>query len=623
MWHRDNDRFRTFTRRAAILGGGKAVLLSTLAARMYYLQVTESDKYAMLADENRISMRLLAPPRGTILDRFGRPLAVNTQNYRLLIVREQTPSMTATLDALAQIVELTEEDRQRVLKDARRRRSFVPVTVRDNLSWEEVARIEVNAPDLPGVAIDTGLSRSYPDGPEAAHVLGYVAAVSERELTGDPLLELPDFRVGKSGLEKVYDLDLRGRAGNSQVEVNAVGRVIRELSRQEGAPGRDLLMTVDMDLQRYATERLDGTISAAAVVMDVHNGDVLSMASYPSFDPNVFTMGITRKEWRGLINNPRTPLINKAVSGVYAPGSTFKMVVALAALEAGVITPAHTVFCPGYFDLGDSRFHCWKITGHGSVDMHEAIKQSCDVWFYETSLRVGIDRIAAMARRFGMGDETGIDLSGEKGGTIPTKAWKLTAIGRRWQKGETVVAAIGQGYVLASPLQLAVMTARIASGQAVTPRLTRRIDAAGGLENPEFPPLGIDRDGLARIRRAMAAVSNEHGGTAYSARIPIAGLELAGKTGTAQVKRITMRERRDGTKDRAKPWEERDHALFVAFAPVDKPRYACAVVVEHGGSGSRAAAPIARDLLIKAQQLNSARPPAAMAVFTAGRDREV
>ena len=617
---RDQERQKVLTRRALMLGAGQLGLVGALAGRLYYLQVVQADRYRVLADDNRISIRLLPPPRGEIVDRLGVPLAINEKNYRVVIVREQSGNVPVTLERLGRIIDLPEREVRRVLRDMRRKRAFVPITVRENLSWEEVSRVEVSAPDLPGISIEVGLTRFYPYAEQAAHVLGYVAAVSESELTGDPLLELPDFRIGKNGIEKVHDQHLRGKAGTSQVEVNALGRVIRELSREEGQPGRRIEITLDMELQRFAMNRL-GEESAAAVIMDVHNGDVLALASTPGFNPNAFNRGLTPNEWEELISNERGPLTNKAIAGQYAPGSTFKMVVALAALETGVISPGQRVFCPGHLELGDTRFHCWKRPGHGHMDMHDAIKHSCDVYFYEVSKRLGIARIAAMAERLGLGQTLGFDLPGERPGLIPTREWKQARMGKPWHQGETLIAGIGQGYILTTPLQLAVMTARLVNGGiAVTPHLTRHLPGQGGLQTVAlpgalpgseggFPSLGIAQEHLRLVHTAMAAVTNDpNGGTAYRARIAEAGMEMGGKTGTAQVRRITMAERLTGVrKNEDLPWRHRDHALFVGYAPVNAPRYCCAVIVEHGGGGSAVAAPIARDLLIETQRRDPAQ----------------
>lgn len=608
--YRDRSRYKMFTRRALMLSGGQAVLLSALATRMYYLQVIESARYQVLAEENRINLRLLLPSRGRIVDRFGVELAVNEQSYRVVIVSEQTKDVEETLDKLGAIISLSDYERRRVRHEIKRRRGFFPITVRENLVWEEVAKIEVNAPDLPGVMIDVGQSRRYPHAAAAAHLLGYVAAVSEAELTGEPLLALPEFRVGKDGIEKVHDLRLRGKAGASEVEVNAIGRAIRELARREGQPGDEVVLSIDMALQKFAYDRL-GDESASVVVMDVHSGEVLALVSTPSFDPNAFTKGITTAYWRELTANLRAPLTNKAVTGQYAPGSAIKMVVALAALEGGILTPDHKVFCKGYIQLGNARFHCWKKHGHGHTDMYKGIQQSCDVFFYDVARRTGVDRIAAMAERFGLGQLLDIGLPGERRGLIPTRDWKLANKGVPWQLGETLIAGIGQGFVLSTPLQLAVMVARLANGgRAVKPTLVRSVRRAGevetadtGAEPPDFPEIKIGKASLEFITGAMNAVTNTPRGTAYRARIKEPGMAMAGKTGTSQVRRISMSERQSGLiKNKQKPWIERDHAVFVGFAPVHDPRYAVAVVVEHGGGGSKVAAPIARDVLLETQR---------------------
>lgn len=610
--NRDNDRIRLFNRRAVVLGGGQSLLVSALVGRMYYLQVIEADRYRMLAEENRINLRLLPPPRGRVLDRFGEPLAVNRQNFRVLIVSEQTRDLAATLDALADVIDLSEYDRDRVQKEVRRRRSFVPITVRENLDWEEMARIQVNAPDLPGVIVDEGLTRHYPQTQTAAHVLGYVSSVDEDDLTGDPLLQLPGFRIGKAGMEQKFDLALRGAGGTSQVEVNAVGRVIRELERKEGEAGTDLMLTLDERLQRYTSERL-GAESAASVVMDIHTGEVLVMASTPSYDPNAFNRGLTQREWNALSGDPRAPMTNKAISGQYSPGSTFKIIVALAALEQGAITPEQTVSCKGYTDLGNRRVHCWEKRGHGAMDMVQAIAQSCDVYFYEVAGRVGVDRIAEMANRLGLGSSTGVGLAGERAGLIPTEAWKRATLGETWQKGDTFNVGIGQGHVLTTPLQLAVMTARLSTGLAVEPVLTRQvmIEETVVQRPPQaFAALNLDPAHIAVARQGMFEVLNGPRGTARASKLKLKDVQMSGKTGTIQVKRITMAEREAGLPDSDDvPWNERTHALFVAYAPEDNPRYALSVIIEHGGGGASVAAPIARDIMTEVLKLDPSRKP--------------
>ena len=603
MLSRDAERQRVFSRRAAILAGGKFALLSTLIGRMYYLQVVESDRFQMLAEENRINLRLLAPSRGQIVDRFGVPLAVNQQNYQVLVKSENTPDIGETLNRLGQLLPLSADERARILEEVSRKRKFVPVLVREFLDWEDVARIEVNAPDLPGVIIDVGDRRFYPQGEVASHILGYVGAAAAKHQTGDPLLELPGFRIGRSGVERTFDLALRGRAGSSQLEVNALGRVIRELGRREGQSGQTLVLTFDSVLQQSAMKALDGQ-TGSVVVLDVNTGATMVQASTPSFDPNNFTNGLSEREWRTLADDERAPLRNKAIAGEYAPGSTFKMMVALAALKAGVIDSDTSFFCSGSIILGDGKLHCWKRHGHGHTSLNKGIAQSCDVYFYEVSRRVGIDRIAEMAKRFGLGQKLDLDIPGSRPGMIPTKAWKRAIIGQPWVLGETLVSAIGQGFVLATPLQLATMTARLANGgKAVTPFIARDVmadDKLSGRPEVPVPDMGINQHHLKLVVNAMGLVTNTRRGTAYRARIMVPGMAMAGKTGTSQVRRITRAERAAGIiKNHQLPWKRRDHALFVGFAPVEAPRYAVAVVVEHGGGGSSVAAPIARDIMVE------------------------
>ena len=611
--HRDGDRYKSFSRRTVFLIGSKLALLGSLIGRMYYLQIVEANKYRTLSDENRINLKLLAPPRGRIVDRFGHPMAVNQQNYRVMLIPENTEDVSRSLSLLARIINLNGHERQKVLREVKRRRRFLPVIIRENLLWEDVARIEVNAPELPGIIIDVGESRFYPDGVHSVSVLGYVASVSEKDLTGDPVLELPGFRIGKAGMEKVLDLELRGKSGTSQVEVNAFGREIRELRRLEGSRGAEIYLTIDMELQKFVAKRL-GEEAAAAVVLDVHTGEVLSLISTPSFDPNAFNRGLTQTEWKALTSDPRTPLNNRSIAGQYSPGSTFKMVVALAALEKGIVTPKTRFLCSGKMELGDATFHCWKEKGHGAVNLLRAITQSCDIYFYEIAKRTGINRISAMAKRLGMGEILGIELAGERRGLMPTRAWKRKAKGVSWQQGETLLAGIGQGFLLTTPLQLAIMAARLVNGgKAVTPHLTNsdlpfNSRQTANKDKPQFKDIGLHPPHLDLMRRAMAAVTNSPYGTAYRARISEPGFEMGGKTGTVQVRRISKAERELGVKkNKELEWHERDHALFVGYAPVQAPRYSVSVVVEHGGGGSSTAAPIARDILLKVQRRDPSR----------------
>ncbi|HWI26879.1 MAG TPA: penicillin-binding protein 2 [Stellaceae bacterium] len=610
---RENNRTKLLTRRALLLGGAQVALLATLAGRMYYLQVVQADRYSMLADENRINIRLVAPPRGRIVDRFGVALADNEPTYQVVLVAEQAGDIPSTLDAVGTLIPVSDTDRKRVLRDIHRKHSFVPVMIRENLSWDEMARIEVNTLELPGVSIEEGLTRHYPLGQNASHVLGYVAAVSEKELTGDdPLLELPGFKIGKNGIEKEYDLELRGSAGTMQVEVNAYGRVVRELTRENGIAGTEIVLSLDAALQDLAAKRCTDELSGSCVLLDAWTGEVLAMASSPGYDPAAFSSGLTQAMWHQLTTDPYDPLVDKAIAGVYAPGSTFKPLVAMTGLESGAITPETTFFCPGFFHLGNTVFHCWKHGGHGTLSVREAIKQSCDVFFYNVADILGIDRIAAMAHNFGLGEKLDIDIPGEKSGLIPTRAWKKATTGISWQRGDTVSCGIGQSYVSVTPLQLATYAARLVTGRMVVPRLTRGAGimtpagAAKGID-PKFAPLNFNQKHVDVVLNGMFGVVNEPHGTAYHARIEDPQYLMGGKTGTAQVRHITQAEREHGLrKIQDVPWKERDHALFISFAPVSAPRYACAVVVEHGGKtmgeGGAAAAPIARDVLLEAQK---------------------
>lgn len=603
------------TRRAAVLAGGQVALVATLAGRLYQLQVFDRDRYRVMADENRINLRLLVPPRGRIVDRFGVSLADNRQNYRVVLVSEQTNNIEGTVNAIAGLIDVSDADRKRVMRDVKRKHAFVPVVVRSNLTWDEVTRIEVAIPELPGVSIEQGLIRFYPYGQTAAHVLGYVAAVSEKELTGDPLLELPDFRIGKAGIEKSEDVALRGTAGTSQIEVNAYGRVVREIGRNDGQPGQDIVLALDAALQDFVTKRCNSEQSVSCVLLDAVTGDVLALVSSPSYDPMLFSAGLTQAMWQDLSTDPRNPLSDKAIGGLYPPGSTFKPIVALAALEGGAITQDTAITCPGYLELGDATFHCWQKGGHGTLRLHDAIKHSCDVFFYETARRAGIDRIAAMAHRFGFGNALGFDIPGERAGLIPDRDWKLATTGVAWQQGETLNAGIGQGSVLATPLQVATMAARLVTGRAIVPHLVRTqglLPAGGDRKIANFPAMGLSARALSAVIDGMSAVVNEEGGTAYAARIKEAGLAMGGKSGTSQVRHISQYERDHGLlKAEDVPWKDRDHALFVGFAPVGSPRYICVAVVEHGGveggGGSAVAAPIVRDVLLEAQKRDPAR----------------
>ena len=600
---RDSDESaRAINRRSLLMGGCMAATMAVLGARMRFLGVEQADQYQLLAEENRINIQLIPPARGLILDRNGKLIAGNEQNYRVVITKEGAGDVQTVLNRLSHLIPMTKSDMARVLRELDRNSAFVPIPVADRLSWEDLSRVALNTPALPGVTPDVGLSRVYPRDTDFAHVLGYVGPVSEKDLEGlensDPVLHIPEFQIGKIGVERWMEDILRGSAGDKKVEVNHVGRVMRELERTDGISGADLRLTIDADVQNFVQARL-GEESASCVVMDVNTGDIIAAVSSPSFDPNLFVRGISSRDYSILTDNDHRPLSNKVVQGVYPPGSTFKMITALAALEDGQIDTNATVRCPGYLESGGRRFHCWKRGGHGKVNLVSALSESCDVYFYDVAQRVGIDKISEMGKRLGLGQRHDLPMSAISEGVMPNKAWKEERYKQDWRIGDTINAAIGQGYVLASPLQLAVMTARLATGLNVQPRLVREVDGKP-VDIPDPQPLGIDTSKLVAVREGMAQVVNSQKGTSFAARVVNDTRKMAGKSGTSQVRNISAAERETGVVGNADlPWKMRDHALFVAFAPLDAPRYAVAVVVEHGGGGSSVAAPIARDALLR------------------------
>ncbi len=592
------------TRRTAMLGGAQASVMALLGWRMHQLQVDQAETFRLLAEENRINIRLLPPARGLIFDRNGVLLAGNEPNYRVTIVREDAGDVDLVLARFAEIVPLPEDEIEKLRREIFRRSPFVPITVAERLTWDQLSQVAVNAPALPGLTPEVGLSRIYPLDADFAHVVGYVGPVSDFDLQNiedpDPLLQIPRFQIGKTGVEKQYEPELRGSAGTKRIEVNAAGRVMRELDRVEGRPGADVQLTLDYALQNYVEARLSGE-SAAAVVIEIATGDVLALGSAPSFDPNLFVRGISSTDFNGLLNDPYRPLACKAVQGTYPPGSTFKMVTALAALEDGLVAPDERVFCPGHLDLGNRRFHCWKRGGHGRMDLVDSLRESCDVYYYDICQRVGMDRISAMAQKLGLGVRHDLPINAVAEGLMPDRAWKERTRGEPWLIGDTLNASIGQGFLLASPVQLAVMAARLVSGRNVQPNMVRSVDGRP-LDRPAPESLGFDPAHLTRIRQAMDAVVNQRSGTAYSARVVESEYRIGGKTGTSQVRNITAAERASGVvSNEDLPWERRDHALFVGYGPTESPRYAIAVVVEHGGGGSAVAAPIARDILLRVQ----------------------
>ncbi|MGN7159433.1 penicillin-binding protein 2 [Sphingomonas sp. SAFR-052] len=581
----------SFSRRAMVLGGAQAAVGVVLAARMAWLSVAENERYNLLAESNRVNLTMIPPRRGWIIDRHGAPIANNRTDFRVDLIPDRMEDGARVLGELQQLLALTAEDMARIQTDLKRAGNFTPVQVAENLDWERFAAVSVRLPELPGVQPTRGFSRSYPPGAAVAHLTGYVGAATAEQFkeSRDPLMVTPGFKLGKDGLEKTLESDLRGTAGAKRVEVTARGQIVRELETRPDKQGKNVRLTIDLGLQEFAARRL-GPNSGSAVVMDAVTGDVLAMVSMPAYDPNSFSDGIGRLEWKMLSDDDHIPLMNKTLQGLYPPGSTVKPMHALAILQAG-IDPHRRVNCTGVLQVGTGRFHCHKRGGHGPLDMVGAVAQSCDIYFYTMARELGYDRFAPVARAMGLGQEYELPFQSQRYGTVPDSAWKLRKYKQKWTVADSVNASIGQGYVLTNPLQLAVMAARIAQGRRVVPRLL--------LDTPHRPAplMNIDPAMLDTVHKATWAVING-GGTGGRSRFQgLPGIELAGKTGTAQVRRITMAERRTGVLgDGALPFKMRDHSLFIGYAPANAPRYAVSVVLEHSGH-IYTAAPIASDIL--------------------------
>lgn len=602
-----NERQGAFHRRSLVLGGATAAGILLLGGRLAQLQLVEAGRYKTLAQENQFNFRLVPPPRGRILDRNGVVIAGNRPSFRVLVVRDETKDLDATLNAVETLLPDTAQRRRAMIRDINASPRFAPVPVATDLTWEEFARVNLHQAEVPGLIADMHEARVYPYGGAFAHVIGYVAKVSDRDVDRareegggeiDPILLHPGFRIGKQGVEKAFDRELRGTPGGQKVEVDSRGRVVGEdvEGSRPAVPGKDVVLTLDVDVQTRALE-VFGEDSGAAVVMDVETGDILCLASAPAFDPNMFVGGIPSKIYRALADYERRPLLDKAMSGTYPPGSTFKMMTGLAALEAG-IDPNRKVVCTGSYRLGNGVWRCWKHGGHGSVDLHTALKTSCDTYFYTVARETGPEPLARVARAFGLGQIYDIGIGNQSEGLVPDPEWKARRKPSgevRWAVANSINYGIGQGYLLVNPLQLTVMTARLANGRkAINPRL---IKSVGGVERPRgdrAPNLPFSVEHLDLVRAGMAAVANDVTGTAYrNSQLGLGPIQMAGKTGTAQ-----SRSYRGGTRDnKAVAWSLRDHGWYVAFAPVDKPRYAICVLVQHGSSGSGAAAPKARDIM--------------------------
>ncbi|BBF70369.1 penicillin-binding protein 2 [Sphingomonas bisphenolicum] len=567
----------TFTRRAMVVGGLQGAIGAVLIGRMAWISVAENEKYSLLSESNRVNLTLIPPRRGWIVDRNGRPLANNRTDFRVDLIPQRVIDAETTIRHLAQLLNLEPDEVDRIREDLEKSAGFRPVQVADKLTYDQYAAISVRLPDLPGVAPSQGFSRHYPAGATVGHLLGYVGAATAEDYKArkDPLLITPGFKLGKDGLEKAFDRHLTGKAGAKRVEVTARGKIVRELTTRPDTPGNSIKLTIDAGLQEYAGRRL-ATQSGSVVVIDCHNGDVLALASMPSFDPNSFSDGISHLEYEMLSKDDHVPLRNKTLQGLYPPGSTVKPMVALALLEAG-IGPQETISCGGAIRVGNTLFHCHKRRGHGPLNMRGAIAQSCDIYFYQMAQRIGMDRIASMARRVGMGQKFDLPFPSQSYGTVPDPAWKEKKYNQKWQVYDTVNATIGQGYMLINPLQMAVMAARLATGKQLMPNFIHNAN------RPQPATVGATDEHLVIIRDAMNAVVNG-GGTGGAARSSIPGVMIAGKTGTAQVRRITMAERAGGVRGNSSlAFKLRDHALFQGFAPFDNPRYAIACIIEHGG----------------------------------------
>ena len=578
-----------------MLAAGMLLFSFILFGRMFYLQVLDAEKYKMLAEKNRIGIRQIIPERGLIFDRNEQLLAQNRKTFRAIITAEDTQgNVQKVLEKFQQLVPLEDFELERIVKEIKRKKSFVPVRVKEDLTFEQMSAIQLNIPQLPGIAIEESLMRIYPEKENTAHVVGYVSFLTEADLKkNERLHNLPDVRVGRMGLENSFEVDLAGVAGSKKMEINSIGREVRELERQEPISGNDILLSIDKRLQKIAIEAMKDE-AGSAVLMDIHTGEILLLVSTPSFDTNIFNGPVSHKVWSQLNSNERHPMLNKAVAGAYSPGSVFKIVVALAGLEAGVIKLDTKIDCEGRLYVGSHPFHCWKKGGHGPMNLIEALQHSCDIYFYELARQVGVDKIIEVASRLGFGQKTGIELNAERTGLLPTREWKYARYNDAWRLGDTMNLGIGQGFLLSTPIQMVQMMARVANGgYEVSPTLLKTDENGEDKKSLRFSP-----SHLKHVMRGLDAVVNKYGGTAYHTRLDVNGQKMAGKTASTQIRHISLAEREEGLKQQHElAWRDRDHAFFVAYAPLDKPRYALVVAVEHGGGGGSVAAPIASNII--------------------------
>ena len=609
-------------RRFSLISLFASCIFVVMLLRLWQLQILAVDHFRELSERNRIRYVAVEPPRGSVYDRNGLLLVDNRPSFTVSVLRQDIQDISPTLQNLANLLGIDHEQLDLRWRSRQNFPKYQPVPLIEDVGRDAMERVQENALDLPAVLVEVKPMRSYPYGDLAAHLFGYLGEVTEKELRSPGFFGYRSgIMVGKTGIERLYESELRGEAGQKRIEVNVKGREMRQVTTQEPLPGHSIVLSLDLDLQKAAEDAF-GDQAGAVVALDVRNGEILAFTSKPSYDPSVFARGISSKEWTQLINNPQKPMINKALRGQYPPGSTFKMVVALAALEAGSVHSGTTINCSGSIALGNSyEYRCWKKEGHGRVNLHKALKESCDVWFYQVGMELGIEKIASAARRLGLGAPLEFPFGDENPGLIPDSSWKRKRFGTSWYAGETVIASIGQGFVLTTPLQLAAMTAAIANGGTVwRPQLIKRMVSPDGetvnishtkvLKTAYWRP-----DHINLVQNAMDAVVNEPGGTAWRSRLN--DLRFAGKTGTAQVVKRKSTEEEEAMEDQLEntPYRLRDHALFVGYAPAQSPEIAVAVVVEHGGHGSSAAAPIAQAVFRAYAALKSKREELAKNLF--------
>ena len=620
---------KLISRRMFLLSVGKAIVVVGVLGRLISLQINESKKYKTLSDKNRFREWKLAPERGVIKDYFNQDIASNRQVYQIHLIPENTNSIDQIFFRLKSILKISDKRISSLKKRIIKQKPWEPIIVSDNLDWSEFSRINLFLHELQGIEPVVSVARVYKDS-SSAHILGYVSQVSAKDLKNKKYLKeilVPGIAVGKTGLERRFDKEMIGKVGFQRYEVNAFGKRIKQILVNQGQAGKDYKTTLDLEVQKYTAEIL-GDKAASVCVMDIYNGDIISLVSSPSYDPNTFVHGVDRDYWNSLISNDRKPLTNKALSGLYPPGSTVKTLVALSALENKIVSPLKSVKCTGKIEMYGEKFHCWKKKGHGVVNMRSAIKRSCDVYFYEIARRLGVDKLSETAKKFGLGQKVLKNFSEERSGVVPNTSWKKKYIGENWYIGETLHTGIGQGYFQSTPIQLCLMTAQIANGGfEIKPKIifdSKKNNLKEYLkfkkENPNQPlpqklllsnldlkPLFKNQDNINIIKDAMYSSSNEPGGTSYRSRLEDKRYMFAGKTGSSQIKRFTEEQREAEVKQENVPYKSRDHALFIAFAPVSDPKYAISVVVEHGGSGSKAAAPIAKKVIKKVLERHNLR----------------